>query len=69
MILYSQRSRHSAASFSTLVGVFEDDVLLLRLAERSRQPEPGSRRDVGCFGPDDLGFEREVPVEAEAWDF
>jgi hypothetical protein len=68
MILHAQRLRRSAAPFSALVGVFEDDALLLRLAERFRVVQPDRSRAVGCFGADGLGFESEFPVEAAAWD-
>jgi hypothetical protein len=69
MILYPQRTRQPAVSMSAVVGVFEDDVWLLRLTERSRLTEPGCRHVAGCFGSDGLGVDGELPDDASAWDF
>lgn len=50
------------------VGVFEDDVLLLRLAAMGRFADHGCLRASGLMNSDDLAFEVARLTEVDAWE-
>jgi hypothetical protein len=68
MIRYTRHPQGISDILPPPVGVFEDDALLLRLAERSRLAELECRHPSGDVDSDDLGFEAGRPVWSGAWD-
>jgi hypothetical protein len=69
MIAFTPGSQRPTTTLSQVVGVFEDDALLLLLAARSRTAELGCSRASGPGYSDDLAFEDARRVDAGNWDF
>jgi hypothetical protein len=68
MIAYTSRPQRISDIATPIVGVFEDDGLLLRLAARCRGPESACRHLSRDVGADDPILEAEFPGWSAAWD-
>jgi hypothetical protein len=68
MIAFTTHSHTLADRLPLAVGVFEDDALLLGLAEHFRLAEAGCRNASDQIDSDDLAFENRRLMDSRAWD-
>jgi hypothetical protein len=68
MITYTSRPQRISDITTPIVGVFEDDGLLLRLAARSHGLESACRHPSRDVALDDLILEGECPGWSAGWD-
>ena len=68
MIAFTPRTQRLGDIHVQVVGVFEDDALLLLVAARSRSMEWGCSPTSGPIDADDLALEVARLADAERWD-
>jgi hypothetical protein len=68
MVISTTRPQRSVDILPLPDGVFEDDALLLRLADRTRFAESRRTRAAGPMNADDLAFEVASMAASKAWD-
>jgi hypothetical protein len=68
MVIYNSHAQRSVPIPPVPVGVFEDDLLLLRLAARSRPLESAGPRAAGPINADDLALRDGALVGYETWE-
>jgi hypothetical protein len=68
MVIFNPRPQRSGNILPQVVGVFEDDTLLLSLSARCRPAECACWHASGPIDSDDLAFDDERLIACETWD-